>query len=246
MKIRNILEKIKNFEVYDFFIVLCGVAAIIIGCLDFFGFMHLDIESLLQVIISASGVLLLSQLAINKRIILSNNMLLSNKINNDYVTDFPENIIGYIKDATAINIYGIELYRDIDRYYTLFASISEKGIPIKVLLADSDGYVINMVKLRYPNNDSSATENIKRTIGLLRELNKIKKSKIEIKQIDYLFPRKTYFIELEDDGVLFISNYTFRLANDKAKYIFHKGKDNNYTFYEKEFKLMWEVSKIVF
>jgi len=245
MKIRNILEKIENFEVYDFIIVLCGIAAIAIGCLDFFGFTHFGIESLLQIVIGASGVLLLSQLTINKRIILSNNMLLSNKTNNDYVTGFSENITEYIENATAINIYGIELYRDIDRYYTLFASLSEEGIPIKVLLADPNGYVINMVKLRYPNNDSSATENIKETIDLLRELNKIKKSKIEIKQIDYLFPRKAYFIELKKDGVLFISNYTFRLAIDKSKYIFHKGKDNNYAFFEKEFKLMWEVAKIV-
>jgi len=244
MNIRYIVNKIQEIEIHDIIVFLCGISAIIIGLLDFIDFIHF--EKFLQIVAGAIGVLLLSQFTINKKLNLSISMLSSDKNDANYKTEYFENIDEYIENATTLSIYGIELYRDIDQHYSQLESLSNKGIKIKVLLAYPNGNVINMVKLRYPTEDSSASENIKKTIGLLTQLKKIENSDIEIRTLDYLFPRKVYLITLQKDkAVSFISNYTFRLAKEKAKYIYHKDKDNNYNFHKEEFKKMWEAAKTV-
>jgi len=244
MKISYLVNKIQDIEIHDIIVILCGIFAIGIGLLDFIDLIHF--EKFIQIFTGAIGILLLSQFTINEKLNHTITMLSSDKKENNYKTEYSENIEEYIKKSTALSIYGIELYRDIDRYYSQLESLSNEGIKIRVLLADPNGNVINMVNLRYPTNDSSASENVKKTIGLLTKLKRIENSSIEIKILDYLFPRKVYFVALQNDkAVSFISNYTFRIANEKAKSIHHKDKDNNYTFYEKEFKLMWESAKTV-
>jgi hypothetical protein len=246
MKIRQLFNKIQDIELHDIIVILCGVLAVIIGLLNFIGFIYLENNTFLQIITGATGILLLSQFTINTKINQSITMLSSDNKNTNYKTEYSENINNYIENAISIDIYGIELYRDIDQYYFQLEFLSKKGIKIRVLLADPAGNVINMVNLRYPTEDSSAAENIKRTIGLLTKLKKVENSNIEIKKLDYLFPRKVFFINLQrNNAISYISNYTFRLANEKAKSIFYKDKDNNYAFYEKEFKLMWETAKTV-
>jgi hypothetical protein len=244
MKIKHLFNKIQDIEIHDIIVILCGLFAVIIGLLDFIDFIHF--EKFLQIVTGAIGILLLSQFTINKKINLSISMLSSDKKETNYKTEFSESIDEYIKNAAALSIYGIELYRDIDKCYLQLESLAKKGVRIRVLLADPNGNVINMVKLRYPNGNSAAPVNIQNTIGLLTELKKIENSSIEIKILDYLFPRKMYLITLQNDNAIsFISNYTFRLANEKAKSIYHKDKDNNYAFYEEEFKKMWEAAKTV-
>jgi hypothetical protein len=246
MKIRQLFSKIQDIEIHDIIVILCGILAVIIGLLDFTGFIYFENKTFLQIVTGAIGILLLSQFTINTKVNQSINMLSSDNKNTNYKTEYSENISKYIENAISLDIYGIELYRDIDQYYCQLESLSNKGVKIRVLLADPSGSVINMINLRYPTEDSSASTTIKKSIGLLTKLKKVENSSIEIKKLDYLFPRKIFFITLEGDtAVSFISNYTFRLANEKAKSIFYKDKDNNYAFYEHEFKLMWKTAKEV-
>jgi len=243
MKIKHLIDKIKNIEIHDVIIFLSGITTIFISLVNFLGYLFINFETILQIIIGVSGIILLSQFSLNRKINNSLSMTASGNLTIDYPTEYSENIDKCMENSIDVSIYGIELYRDTDKYYQLLEILTKRNIKIRVLLADPEGDVINMVKLRYPNEDTSAAESIKKTISLLR---KLENSTVEIRKINYLFPRKAYFFDLDDDkSVVFISNYTFRLANEKSKYVFYKGQSNYYTFFKKEFDLMWDSAKKV-
>ncbi|KPA09807.1 hypothetical protein MHK_009991, partial [Candidatus Magnetomorum sp. HK-1] len=63
----------------------------------------------------------------------------------------------------------------------------------------------------------------------MKEIRKISPNTVHGLKLDYLFPRKVIILEKNNnDGIAYISNYTFRMSKEKAKEVYRMNDGNYY------------------
>lgn len=243
------MNKVKNMIFYldpqDWLFGLLGVCALFFSIVGFLGFWPFDQESINKILFGAIGLIILSLFSLVysiKKII----QKIDITDTQSYKTTLPDTLQDDLIRADTIFLYGMDLFKSVDKYFHILQEKAEAGKILKFLIADPKGNVIEMTKLRYPTNDAPINELIKKSLKLLNILKLKSPETIEIKVLDYLFPRKAMIIDANRfNSCVYVTNYTFRLAGEKARCYYKKGKGNYYDFFLKEFYLMWDAGKLI-
>jgi hypothetical protein len=160
--------------------------------------------------------------------------------------NWPSRITEDFENSTEFWLYGIHLYDTIDIFYNIFHKKLENGSKFRFLFADTDGSVFDMVKLRYHTADIPENPDKNMAIANINRLVKLRKNfpnQIELKKLNYLFPRTAYFLNpKEKDAKVYSSNHTFRLGGEKMKVLYEKKQSNKYDFLLREFEKMWDYA----
>ena len=225
--------------------ILCAIAAMILGVLGLFDFSPFPSADYGKVILLLIGgiTIALASIQISVRQIKK-----SQHSTASWQRRFPDTLAEDMKRAQKIDIYGLELSSTLSEFKVLLERKAKKGAEIRFIIAAPDGNVIEMIKMKYKTEVKTAA----RIIDSLEIMRRIKsmapartRAKVVIKVLDYLLPRKAIILSPRiGEPSIYLQTYTFRWSTLKPKEWFCRGDaPEQFDFYQTEFQELFEAAE---
>ncbi|MCK4764858.1 MAG: hypothetical protein KAW12_21850 [Candidatus Aminicenantes bacterium] len=246
-------KMISKLDLQDWIFFICGISAILVSLTGFLGawpFNSSKPDEFDKAVFGSIGMIIAALASIQFSLKRIQERLKSTKEQN-YELEFPIDMDEHIQTAETIDFCGLEMFKTISKYREILEVKAKAGKRIRFLIADPNGKVIDMVKLKYPTGISPATSaRILGSISIMQLIrDKAPKPKkglvknVEIKTLDYLFPRKEIIVNSErSNGIVYLQSYTFRMSMYKFKQCYKKGSGNFFDLYVKEFGEFWDCA----
>jgi hypothetical protein len=250
LKVTKIQKIVSKLDLQDWIFFLCGIAAIIVSLTGYLGAWPFDPakpDGFDKTVFGSIGMIIATLASMQFSIKRIQERLKSTK-EQSYVLDFPNDMDEHIRSAETIDICGIEMFKTITKYQEILEAKAKAGKRIRFLIADPNGNVVDMVRLKYSAEVSGTSSKINDTINIMLQIRKKAQNanngsgnNVQIKTLNYLFSKKTIIVNSgKSNGTVYLQTYTFRMSGYKIKQSYVKGLGNYFDFYVKEFDKFWD------